>query len=85
MASGASGSQRPEDRKPGDDPPDLPEEFLQYRDTPPPRRPGAPVEQSVDKVPERRVQNTLWIWLVRLLMIVFAILLLGLIAYVVFS
>jgi hypothetical protein len=85
MASGASGSQRPEDRKPGDDPPDLPEEFLQYRDTPPPRRPGAPEEQPDLYIPERRVQNTLWIWLVRLLVIVFAILLLGSIAYLVFS
>jgi hypothetical protein len=31
MANSASGSQSPEDRKPGDEPPDLPEEYLQYR------------------------------------------------------
>jgi hypothetical protein len=70
MANGESGSQRPEDRKPGDDPPDLPEEFLQYRNTPP-----AQSQQSPDvlSLPEGRRSakrgRRLWLLLVLLVLL----------------
>jgi hypothetical protein len=54
MTNGASGSQRPEDRKPEDEPPDLPEESFKYERARPPGRPGAP---QIPEEPEEYLQD----------------------------